>query len=321
MDYKLNEGESLVREVADMEFRNETFSYIHTSIKDAKGELWTTTEIDEVNISQVYNQYRERHGFPFPEEILALRLRYGLSAAKMSYVLGMGANQYRLYEDGVVPSVSNARIIMSIRDKSTMLQYVDLLKNEMTESDCQKLRKKIGQASDTYEPPSPPSAYTGYVSESIEKLSGTVRLFVEKLGATFVTKMNKLLFYSDFIHYRNYGRGISGNTYVAMQYGPVPRNWSSLYGQLQGCALMEHIYPNGTSGTRIEIASVDKAFNALEDSEIKTIEQVCQVFGSMNAKQISDASHKEQGWIDNVGTRGAISYQESFKINSDCAPL
>ncbi len=80
--------------------------YIHTGIIDEEGDMWTTTEMDEANIFQVYNQYRVKHGIPFPDEISGIREHYGLSAAKMAQILGFGINQYRMYEDGEVPSVS-----------------------------------------------------------------------------------------------------------------------------------------------------------------------------------------------------------------------
>ena len=104
---KLLPGEKYFQEVRTATFRKEEYSYIHTGIIDEDGEMWTTTEMDEANIFHVYNQYRAKHGIPFPDEISGLREHYGLSAAKMSQILGFGINQYRMYEDGEVPSVSN----------------------------------------------------------------------------------------------------------------------------------------------------------------------------------------------------------------------
>ena len=115
---KLLPGEKYFQEVRTITFRKEEFSYIHTGIIDEEGEMWTTTEMDEANIFQVYNQYRVKHGIPFPGEISGIREHYGLSAAKMAQILGFGINQYRMYEDGEVPSVSNARTIIAPGEKS-----------------------------------------------------------------------------------------------------------------------------------------------------------------------------------------------------------
>ena len=50
--------------------------------------LLRTTSQDELTERQVHNLYRAKHHIPFPEEIKNIRLQYGLSAAKMSEVLG-----------------------------------------------------------------------------------------------------------------------------------------------------------------------------------------------------------------------------------------
>ena len=55
-------------------------------------ERFTTEELDNVNIKQVYNQYREKYNIPFPEQLIKARESYGLSAAKMAEVLGFGTN-------------------------------------------------------------------------------------------------------------------------------------------------------------------------------------------------------------------------------------
>ncbi|HLS31303.1 MAG TPA: hypothetical protein VK021_10635 [Flavobacteriaceae bacterium] len=97
-------------------FRKEEFNYMHHAFEDEETEeLFTTTHLDELNMLQVYNQYRERHKIPFPKEIGDIREKYGVSAKKMSEILGFGGNSYRNYEKGEVPSVSNARLIQSVK--------------------------------------------------------------------------------------------------------------------------------------------------------------------------------------------------------------
>ncbi|MCD8555331.1 MAG: hypothetical protein LRY59_01565, partial [Bacteroides graminisolvens] len=98
---------ALQQENSELMFRKEKFQYVHLyyQCEDTK-ERFTTTEIDELNLSQVYNQYRVKYGIPFPDEIKRIRQMYELSASKMSEILGFGDNQYRLYENGDMPSVS-----------------------------------------------------------------------------------------------------------------------------------------------------------------------------------------------------------------------
>ena len=310
---KLLPGEKYFQEVRTTTFRKEEYSYIHTGIIDENGEMWTTTEMDEANIFQVYNQYRVRHGIPFPDEISGLREHYGLSAAKMSQILGFGINQYRMYEDGEVPSVSNARTIIAAREKEVFMSFVEASKSEMSEQEYQRIRKKVKAANGDYKPIVQPSEYTGFRSLSTDKVANVVRLIISTIGSTFVTKMNKLLFYADFIHYKKHGYGITGITYKALPFGPVPEHWGTLYSFLSGVDMEEFVYPSGQSGIKLE--ANENTDNILNESELSTIEKVCALFSNMSAGEISQTSHLEKGWIENKDNRSAISYQNAFSLN------
>ena len=312
---KLLFGEKYLQEVRTATFRKEEYSYIHTGIIDEYGEMWTTTEMDEANIFQVYNQYRLKHGIPFPDEISAIREHYGLSAAKMAQILGFGINQYRMYEDGEVPSVSNARTIIAAREKDVFMSFVEASKSEMSEQAYLRIKKKAEAANGDYKPIVQPSEYTGFRSLSTDKIANVVRLIISTIGSTFVTKMNKLLFYADFIHYKNHGYGITGITYKALPFGPVPERWGTLYSSLSGIDMEEYVYPSGQSGIKLE--ATENTDNILNESEISTIEKACSLFSNMSAGEISQTSHLEKGWIDNKDARSPISYQDAFALNYD----
>lgn len=312
---KLLPGEKYFQEVRTITFRKEEFKYIHTGIIDEDGEMWTSTEMDEANIFQVYNQYRLKHGIPFPDEITGIREHYGLSAAKMAQILGFGINQYRKYEDGEVPSVSNARTIIAARERDVFMTFVEASKSEMSEQEYQRIKKKVEAVDGDYKSIVRPSEYTGFRSLSTDKVASVVRLIISTIGSTFVTKMNKLLFYADFIHYKKHGYGITGITYKALQFGPVPEHWGTLYSSLPGIDMEEFVYPSGQSGIKLE--AIENTDNVLNESELRTIERVCSLFSNMSAGEISKTSHLEKGWIENKDNRSAISYQEAFGLNYD----
>lgn len=107
------------QETRTANYRGETFTYTaHYYLCEETGERFTTTASDTEDIEQVYRQYRQRHGIPSPDEIKAIRMKYRVSAARMSRILGLGANQYRLYEAGEMPSLSNARLILLVADEN-----------------------------------------------------------------------------------------------------------------------------------------------------------------------------------------------------------
>lgn len=311
---KLNDGECLFTERRTATFRKEEYQYIHTGIINSEGEAWTTTELDEANINQIWNQYRSKHGIPFPDEIINLRKHYGLSAAKMSEILGFGINQYRYYEAGEVPNESNARIIIAIRDKKTFLEFLEASKEKVGERDYAKIKIRISSLNEFKRHSCLPDAYSGYVSYNADKTLAVVSYILSLLGGVFVTKMNKLLFYTDFIAYRRRGFGVTGLKYKAMRYGPVPENWGIVYDSLPGIEMSECILPNQSNGIKIENGSnSDKA--TLDDFTLQVLNDVCSHFANMTAREISLESHKEKGWIDNEATKGIINYQYAFDLN------
>lgn len=125
-------------------FRGEQFEYYHTAWQcPDTGEQFTTDESDTAGFMQVTNQYRQKYGIPYTDEIIAVRNKYGISAAKMSLILGIGVNQYRLYEKGEVPSVSNGRMIRSIMNPKVMLDMIESSKHELSPQEYAKISEKV----------------------------------------------------------------------------------------------------------------------------------------------------------------------------------
>jgi uncharacterized phage-associated protein len=309
----LANGERYFQEVRVTTFRKEEYQYVHTGIVDEVGDTWTTTELDEANLFQVYNQYRAKHGIPFPDEIIGLRQHYGLSAAKMAQILGFGINQYRMYEDGEVPSISNARTIIAAREKSTFMNFVCASKSEMSSTEYQRVLSKVSAVEGDYKIIGTPTDKTGYRSLSIDKITAVVKLLITTMGATFVTKMNKLLFYVDFLNYKAHGYGVTGLTYKALKFGPVPQSWAQIYSSLSGVDMEEFVYPGGQSGVLLECdTNIDKSI--LTEQEIASVDRVCNLFATMSASEISAVSHQEKAWINNHKNHAEISYQEAFSL-------
>jgi len=135
---------TLVEEKATTTYRGEEFEYTRRYYRcDDTGITFTDTETDGWGLDQVYSQYREKYGIPAPEEIKAIREQYGLSAVTMSKILGIGDNQYGLYEGGEMPTKNIGRMIATIKDKNIFNMYVDMAKNQFNEKDYNRIKEKI----------------------------------------------------------------------------------------------------------------------------------------------------------------------------------
>ena len=134
----------LVEDTEKQIFRGEEYT-VHARYYECvdTGEKFTSEEQDEQMFCELYNQYRVRHGIPFPDEIKRIRERYKLSCQHMSKILGFGQNQWGQYESGKVPSESNGKSIAAIRSREGMLSILETSRNEFDEGLYNKIRNNV----------------------------------------------------------------------------------------------------------------------------------------------------------------------------------
>ena len=134
----------LCEEPRSMTYRKEQYNYIHRHYQCVDtGMYFTDTELDTENLEQVHAQYREKYGIPAPAEIAQTRQKYGLSASKISLVLGLGVNQYRLYEAGEMPSEAIGKMLKSIQTPMVFYGYVENARKQMSQEDYTKMFQKV----------------------------------------------------------------------------------------------------------------------------------------------------------------------------------
>lgn len=315
----------LRQENAELRFRKDKFQYINLyyQCEDTK-ERFTTTEIDEINLSQVYNQYRIKYGIPFTDEIKSIRQMYELSASKMSEILGFGENQYRLYENGDIPSEANGKILSSIKKPSIFKAFVENAKNQFEEKEYEKILSKLRKTIeykkcniqkelifDSYSR----GPFNGYALQSYSKLKNIMLYFIEKCHTVFNTKMNKLLFYTDFLSYKKYGHGMSGLAYKAIQFGPVPIRWDRVYSLIDDIYSEIVVLPSGSCGTKL-CATLSPDYNSFSTEELDILELVLNKFKDMSATEISEVSHKEEAWMKYYNKNQMIDYKEAFSLQA-----
>ncbi|TCO06907.1 type II TA system antitoxin MqsA family protein [Natronoflexus pectinivorans] len=321
----------LTKERRSIDFRKETFEVVFHYYKcEDSGEQFTTTALDEVNMNQVYNQYRDRFNIPFPDEIIRIREKYGLSAAKMSEVLGFGVNSYRQYEAGEMPSVANAKLIQMVYEPKNFIEMVELC----TTIDDKTKAKLIQKARLLAEEKKRnifnlnfkeyllgnhlADIYSGYRNPNFEKLTEMVIYFSEKLSP-FKTKMNKLLFYADFLMFKQSCFSISGVRYKAIDMGPVPNNFQSIFEYLANkneIDISTTEFPQGYTGEKF-IAREERPFNPdlFTENELNTLEKVATVFKDTSTIDIIKLSHLEEAWKNNEKGKSVISYEYAFELN------
>lgn len=317
----------LVYEPRTWSFRGEEYEYIHTAYKcEDTGELFTTCESDDAGFMQVANQYRVKFGIPFTDEIVAVRSRYGVSAAKMSAILGIGTNQWRLYESGEVPSVSNGRMIRSIMNPKVFLDLVESIRQQLTDKEYANIKEKvqnvIAQSKDyhlnAYECrrvfSSTRGADNGYSATSLTKLKAIMLMILHECGEVFCTKMNKLLFYIDFLSYRQRGYSMSGLCYRAIDFGPVPDRWDRVYSEFD--EIHQEPRPIGEYEGNVLVANTDIDDSVLSSEDKSIIHNVCERFKNCSSREISAISHEEPSWRKFHTLHSRIPFAEAFTLKA-----
>jgi len=309
-------------------FRKEEFEIMsHYFLDEVNQAEFTTTELDDLNLTQLYNQYREKYGIPFPDEIREIRERYEVSASKMSEILGFGANTYRLYESGEIPSVANGRLILAVKEPGNFARQVNASSHLLSEKETGQLMERINELIDKNEKHSLdiawegrifsnelPNEYSGYKKPDFRKIANVINFFTAQTpnGGLFKTKLNKLMFYADFGYFKKSGFSITGITYRAIQLGPVPAEYGKLYEKLNDDQLIEIyqvLFDNGNYGDAIlGLAGFDDSL--FNDRERAILETVSSSFGNLQTNDVVNLSHQESAWIANQEARDLISYQK-----------
>ena len=321
----------LMKENRTLTFRKEEYKVLyHFYICQESKEQFTNAELDEINLNQLYNQYREAHHLPFPDEIIAIRGKYKLPAIKMAEILGFGVNVYRNYESGEVPSESNARLIQLAKDPRKFKDLVEISKvyegdelqkiirhiEKLIEEDRKNLFRLSFQ--EYLLGSKQPDVFSGYKIPSLEKLTEMVVFFTQELEP-WKTKLNKLLFYADFLNYKKTCYSISGTRYRAIDMGPVPNNFNSIFEYIANNDDVD-VYPidfkDGKMGEQFK-PNPKRKFNSgiFTENELNVLKEVVLCFEKTKTNDIIKISHQEKAWDDNFNAgKKLINYNYSFEL-------
>lgn len=149
--------------------------------------------------------------------------------------------------------------------------------------------------------------------------------FLAKVEGVTMNKMKaiKLIWLADRIHLRKYGRTITGDSYYAMEHGPVPSTTKDVLG-LNSLSLsrdeLTYIDEYIVISDRYNYASQKEPnFKVFSKTDVAALEEAYSIFGKLNEWQLRDLSHRFPEWkkweeqIKAYGSRYAMDYEDFFK--------
>lgn len=312
--------EAHLKRVPDtMEFRGKTYHFLnHYYVCDESGEEFTDEATGEINFAQVYNQYREENNIPFVNEIVKLREDCQLSKADMGRLLGFGENQYYRYELGEVPSPSNGRLMRTLIDNREALMCAiqeSSIKDgnkEKALSALNKLTAKENEDRTIYNLlfPVKRSVYNGYAITNVNKVRQMILYFLGHMNVGYKTALNKLMFYADFLMYREHCVGISGLSYSALPYGNVPNNFKVLYGIFDE---VEEIDDEKPYFKPLSVCDL----SVFTENEIRVLEYVAEKMAKQASSVLSETNHTEDAWLKyKHDTKLLVPFSEAFSLRA-----
>lgn len=127
----------------------------------------------------------------------------------------------------------------------------------------------------------------------------TILFFGQQINNTYLgrTKLNKLLYYTDYEWVLSRGASITGETYIAMQFGPAPKHIKETLERLEKAQAIRI--------ERAEIGNYDQDryvilrepdLSVFTSEEVAHLNSVARRFESWTAKQMSDLTHEDYPW-------------------------
>lgn len=112
-----------------------------------------------------------------------------------------------------------------------------------------------------------------------------VLFILNSLDAVDKHKLSKLLYFADKIHLERYGRTITGDEYIKMEYGPVP---STVYDVIKGSK--PDLIPIHIKGIRVlpdRVADIEE----LSESDIMCLREAIEKYGDKDFSELTGLSH------------------------------
>lgn len=271
-----------------------------------------------------YKEYRHRHGMFQPDEIRDWRKSHGLTQKELSTLLGWGGATLSRYENGALQDEAHEKIMRLAMEPHNLIKLIREAPEALEENKRSRLvadlsavdaegcslERILEEPLATYAP----DLFTGYKKLDLSKIFNSIIFFC--VDGQLETKLNKLLFYADFKHFKEFSVGITGARYVHLLFGPVPDNYDLFFADLvrRNKLAIDEVLVGTYFGKECRSTRAPD-FHLFTKSEIAVLEQVKKHFHDFNASQIKNFSHEERGYLEtHKGEPISYRYAEFLKI-------
>ncbi len=155
---------------------------------------------------------------------------------------------------------------------------------------------------------------------SQEKFINAILFFSVGQGV-WKTKLNKLLFFADFLSHKRFKKPITGARYKALPFGPVPEDygkWYSILSESGEIEIREEALSDDVVGEKI-LAKKGVNTKVFTCQELKILEFVREFFEDKTTKETTNISHEEEAYYTtSIGDFIPYEKARTLKLGSGC---
>ena len=305
-------------------------TYENVAICEKCGKDLYVNDIETENNNRIYDAYRKKANIIKPQDIIELRDKYDISQRELTSILGFGKMTINRYERGGIPTKAQSDYIkLLIENDSEFIKktkeafqkknitkktYEKIIskneKREIIENDIQEMyRVYINKALNKR-----PNIYNGYKTFDLELVENIISYIASKVKNLTITSLNKYLWFIDILSFNKNSVSITGITYENQQFGPtiIEQKYKEI--SLLNDKYLRSDYED-EDGTKTYITSKKNYdLSKMKNEDIKIINKVISLLKNKNVVEISNMSHKEDGW-KKTKRHEQISFEYALNLN------
>ena len=178
-----------------------------------------------------------------------------------------------------------------------------------------------------------------------DKLTNTVLYLLRRAPHAGLTKLLKLIYFTDYHHYQRHLAPVTGVTYVALERGPAMDRYEEKLAAIESTKAIEHIDVAVFGCEKLKreyTAKIRPNTDAFSEAELETLAYVVQRYGGMSGRKLSRMTHEEylpwslvwdatwQGreiplslfrWSDNMPSEETVAKAKSRLANIDLSEM
>lgn len=271
-------------------------------------------ELDERNLKRAFDAYRRAHDLLTAADIKSLRERYGLTQRALGQLLGWGQVTVNRYENGAVQTEGHNRMLKLLEEPGNVRRVLEDSREALSDRVREELEARldglershgdhsISECLAAFLDSGKPSLMNGYRRFDLERTHQTTAFLAKNVRHFFESKATKLLWYADFLAFRSQACSITGCSYEAAPYGPVPQRYGLLFAEMVTSEVLtvEEIPFESKDGTsfvgKLYRPGTDQGMDALSGLEVKCLAAVSREFADFSASRMIDRAHEEDAY-------------------------